>query len=112
MPDLMRYRKIDAHACVGLSPDDVEQQLDIADEQDMDRLRKASVLFDTSGREIKDLRELMAQFGEGRFMFGTHSSMPGYVTGLLRIEAVRDSETNSDTKELLRSGNVRTILDL
>ena len=82
------------------------------DEQDMERLRKASVLFDTSGREIKDLRELMDQFGEGKFAFGTHSPILDYVTGLLRIEAMRDSEANSDTKALLRSGNARTMLGL
>jgi hypothetical protein len=69
-------------------------------------------LFDTSGREIKDLRELMDQFGEGRFAFGTHSPILDYVTGLLRIEAMRDSEANSDTKELLRSGNARKMLGL
>ena len=82
------------------------------DEQDMDRLGKASVLFDTSGREIRDLRELMDQFGAGRFAFGTHSPILDYVTGLLRIEAMRASEANSATKELLRSGNASAMLGL
>ena len=79
-------------------------------DEESDCMKKANVLFDTSGREIKKLYELLAQFGKDKFAFGTHSPILDYVTGLLRIEAIRENEADFTTKELLRSGNARKIL--
>jgi uncharacterized protein len=79
-------------------------------DEESDCLKKANVLFDTSGREIKKLHELLAQFGKDKFAFGTHSPILDYVTGLLRMEAMREDEVDFNTKELIRSGNARRIL--
>jgi hypothetical protein len=44
------------------------------------------------------------------FAFGIHSPILDYITGLLRIEALRENEADFNTKELLRSGNARRML--
>ena len=81
-------------------------------DEDTNYLKKASILFDTSGREIKNLHELLGQFGKDKFAFGTHSPILDYVTGLLRIEAMRENEADGNTKELLKSGNARRMLGI
>jgi len=81
-------------------------------DEDTDCLKQANILFDTSGREIKSLHELLDQFGKDKFAFGTHSPILDYITGLLRIEASRENETDFNTKELLRSGNARRMLGI
>ena len=75
-------------------------------------LRSADVLIDTSGRAISNLGELLKKFGNDKFAFGTHSPILDYVTGRLRIESLRESEADEKTKELLRSGNARRILEI
>jgi uncharacterized protein len=42
--------------------------------------------------------------------FGTHSPILDYLTGLLRIESLREDEADQKTKELLRSGNAKRFL--
>jgi hypothetical protein len=81
-------------------------------DEDAACLKKADVLFDTSGREIRNLHELLGQFGKDRFAFGTHSPILDYVTGLLRIDAMRENEADFNTKELLKSGNARRMLGI
>lgn len=72
----------------------------------------ADVLLDTSGRAISNLGELMKKFGIQKFAFGTHSPILDYVTGRLRIESLRQSEADENTRESLRSGNAKRILGI
>jgi uncharacterized protein len=74
--------------------------------------KKADVLMDTSGRTLSDLGSLLKTQGKERFAFGTHSPILDYLTGLLRIESLRESEADTATKELLRSGNAKSFLKL
>lgn len=74
--------------------------------------KKANVLIDTSGRILTNLGNLLQSQGNERFAFGTHSPVLDYLTGLLRIESLRESEADETTKELLRSGNAVRFLGL
>src|SRR5699024_635424 len=79
------------------------------DEADLALFRKANVLMDTSGRRLTDLGSLLKNEGTERFAFGTHSPILDYLTGMLRIESLRDSEADEKTKERLKSGNAKTF---
>jgi len=84
-------------------------------DSDMDLLKKADVLFDTSGRVIRGadtLGELLKRFGTDKFAFGTHSPILDYLSGRLRIESLSEVEADEPTKEMLRSGNAKRILKL
>jgi predicted TIM-barrel fold metal-dependent hydrolase len=81
-------------------------------EEDTGLFRNSNVLFDTSGRNINNLSEMIHKFGKDRFAFGTHSPILDYVTGLLRIESLRDTEADETTLELLRSGNAKRIIGI
>jgi len=74
--------------------------------------RKAELLIDTSGRELTNLGDLIKTKGKERFAFGTHSPILDYLSGLLRIESLRENEADASTKELLRSGNAKRFLNL
>lgn len=80
------------------------------DEEEL--FKDADIVFDTSGRAISKPGELLKRFGKNRFAFGTHSPILDYLTGLLRIESLREDEADKDIKELLRSGNAVKILGL
>ncbi len=80
------------------------------DEEEL--FKDADIVFDTSGRAISKPGELLKRFGKNRFAFGTHSPVLDYLTGLLRIESLREDEADEDIKELLRSGNAIRILSL
>lgn len=82
------------------------------EKNDADIFKKAKVLMDTSGRTLTDLGGLLKTQGKERFSFGTHSPILDYLTGMLRIESLRESEADEVTKELLRSGNARKFLRL
>lgn len=85
------------------------------DDEDMELIKRSDVVFDTSGRAIRgenDLSELLKRFGKDKFAFGTHSPFLDYLTGLLRIESMTGAEANEATRELLRSGNAKSILGL
>ncbi len=82
---------------------------------DTELIRKADIMFDTSGRALMaedTLSELLKRFGREKFAFGSHSPILDYLTGLLRIESMKDSEADTATKELLRSGNARRMLGI
>jgi len=81
-------------------------------DEDTKIFRDTDILLDTSGRNITDPAGLINKFGRDKFAFGTHSPILDYLTGLLRIESLRDSEADEATKELLRSGNARRILGI
>lgn len=72
--------------------------------------RKTDLIMDTSGRALTNLGELLQTLGKDKFAFGTHSPILDEVTGLLRVESLRENEADEATKELLRSGNAKRIL--
>jgi len=74
-------------------------------------IKNAAVVLDTSGRAISNLGELLKKFGKDKFSFGTHSPILDYLTGQLRIESMREAEADEATKELLRFGNAKRILE-
>jgi len=80
--------------------------------EETELLKKAEIIFDTSGRSLTNLGELLNQYGKGKFAFGTHSPILDYLTGLLRIESLRDTEADEHTRDLLRSGNAMRILGI
>jgi hypothetical protein len=82
------------------------------DEADSALFNKARVLMDTSGRSLEKFGDLLKTQGKERFAFGTHSPILDYLTGMLRIEALRADEADAATKELLRSGNAKKFLGL
>lgn len=81
-------------------------------DDDLELLKSADVLIDTSGRNILNLAEMIKTYGGEKFAYGSHAPILDEVTGLLRIESLRDSEANETTKNLLRAGNARRALGL
>lgn len=75
-------------------------------------LKNTDLLFDTSGRSMNDLPELLETYGKNKFAFGTHSPILDYLTGLLRIEALREKEITEEGRDLIRSGNASRMLGL
>jgi predicted TIM-barrel fold metal-dependent hydrolase len=83
--------------------------------EEMELIKKADIVFDTSGRSIRGdntLGELLIRFGKDKFAFGSHSPILDYLTGHLRIESLSDAEADSNSRELLRSGNAKRILGI
>ena len=81
-------------------------------DEDTDIFRDTAVLMDSSGRALIDWPDLLSKYGKDKFCFGSQSPILDYCTGLLRIESLRESEADEQTKELLRSGNIRKMLDI
>jgi len=81
-------------------------------EEEEKLLKNANVVFDTSGREMNELSELLKRFGKDKFVFGTHAPILDYLTGLLRIESLCEDEADEATKELLRSGNAMRFMGI
>lgn len=81
-------------------------------DEDATLLKKVNLVFDTSGRSLDDLGALIKEYGEHKFAFGTHSPILDYTSGLLRVEALRESEANEEIKSLIRSGNAKRILHI
>jgi len=79
---------------------------------DAEAFKRADVLMDTSGRTLTDLGSLLKTYGKNKFAFGTHSPILDYLTGMLRIESLRENEADEATKELLRSGNARKFMGI
>ena len=81
-------------------------------DDDMQLFRQADLIMDTSGRALVNLGELLNTFGKEKFAFGTHAPMLDDLTGLLRIESLREHEAVETTKELLRAGNIKRFLGI
>lgn len=82
-------------------------------DEDLALFKKCDLLMDTSGRLLEGWPDpLVSKFGANKFCFGTHSPILDYCSGLLRIEALRDSEADDNSKELLRSGNLKRLLGI
>ena len=84
----------------------------LLNEEDTELIKKTDIVLDTSGRAISNLGELLKKFGKDKFAFGTHSPILDYVSGQMRIESLRESEANAETKKLLRTGNAFRILQI
>lgn len=82
------------------------------DSAEMELLKKTNFLFDTSGRSLTEPAIVIKAFGKERLAFGTHSPILDYMTGLLRIESLREEEADKQTKEWLRSGNAKRFLKI
>ena len=80
------------------------------DTAELDLLKRTEYIFDSSGRSITDPADFIKTFGKEKLAFGTHSPILDYLTGLLRIESLREEEANQQTKEMLRSGNAKKFL--
>ncbi len=83
--------------------------------EELEVIRRADILFDTSGRQIRgddSLSELIKRFGTDKFAFGTHAPILDYVTGRLRIESMNNTEADESAKALLRSENAIRILGI
>jgi len=81
-------------------------------DEETELVKNTNVLFDTSGRSMNVLGELIGIYGKNKFAFGTHSPILDYLTGLLRIESLRENEADEEVRELLRSGNAREMLGI
>lgn len=81
-------------------------------EPETQMFKAADILMDTSGRNISKLGELLKTFGREKFAFGSHAPILDDITGLLRIESLRDNEADEATKSMLRSGNAMRMLGL
>ncbi len=81
-------------------------------DKDTELFKNTDIVFDTSGRNIYNLGELINKFGKDMFAFGTHTPILDYLTGLLRIESLRANEADKATKEFLKSGNAKRILGI
>jgi predicted TIM-barrel fold metal-dependent hydrolase len=81
-------------------------------DEDAALLKKSDVLMDTSGRALTMLGNLLETYGSSKFAFGTHSPILDYYTGLLRIQALKQSEADEKTKESLKSGNAKKFFNI
>jgi predicted TIM-barrel fold metal-dependent hydrolase len=84
-------------------------------DEDMAVIKKANVVFDTSGREIRGentLGAMIKTYGIDKFAFGSHSPILDYLSGMLRVESLTDKEADMETRELIRSGNAKRIIGL
>ena len=84
-------------------------------DEDMDFIKKANLVFDTSGREIRGdntLSALVKTYGAEKFAFGSHSPILDYLSGMLRVESLTEAEVDKETKDLIRSGNAKRIIGL
>ncbi|WP_221929994.1 amidohydrolase family protein [Fodinibius sediminis] len=82
------------------------------DEEETALLKQADVVMDTSGRGLNNIVGLLETYGEEKFVFGTHSPILDYCTGLLRIQSLRPDEADQKAKEKMLSGNIRRYLNL
>lgn len=81
-------------------------------DEDRKILKGTDFVFDTSGRELNAISELLGIYGPEKFAFGSHAPVLDHMTGLLRIESLREGEADESAKELMRSGNAKRILRL
>jgi predicted TIM-barrel fold metal-dependent hydrolase len=84
----------------------------MVNDEDTELLKKTDMLFDTSGRVLTNLGAMIIRYGKDKFAFGTHSPVLDYLSGLLRIESLKESEADEATKQLLMSGNAKRIFGM
>jgi len=79
-------------------------------DEDQEVIKKSDLLFDTSGRAVSNLPELIKRFGKEKFAFGSHAPILDYLSGRIRIESMSEDEADEATKELLRYGNAKRLI--
>lgn len=84
----------------------------LLNEEETRLFQQADLMMDTSGRNIINLGALIKTYGKEKFFFGTHAPILDYCTGLLRIESLRENEADENTKEQLRSRNIKRFLNI
>lgn len=84
----------------------------MVNEEDTELIRRTNLIFDTSGRVLSNLGEMIKRYGKDKFAMGTHSPVLDYLGGILRIESLRENEADISVKQLLRSGNAVKMLGL
>ncbi|MFC1558074.1 amidohydrolase family protein [candidate division KSB1 bacterium] len=80
-------------------------------EEETELLKNTDIVFDTSGR-ASGVPGLIKQFGAEKVAFGTHAPILDYLTGLLRVESLKDDEADEKQMELIRSGNAKRIIGI
>ena len=80
--------------------------------EDAELIKNGNILMDTSGRALTDPGALIKQYGSSKFAMGTHAPILDYLTGIIRIESLRDTEADEETREMIRSGNARRFLGI
>jgi len=73
-------------------------------------LKKTNVLIDTGGRSVNTIVDLLEKYGSEKFAFGSHTPILDHLTGLLRIESLKEEEANNEEKDMMRSGNAKKFL--
>jgi len=84
----------------------------MVNDEDTELIRRTNLIFDTSGRVLSNLGEMIKRYGKDKFAMGTHSPVLDYLGGILRIESLRENEADISVKQLLRSGNAVKMLGL
>lgn len=87
-------------------------QFNVYDKETTELIRKTDMVFDTSGRMILNLGDMLKTYGEDKFAFGSHAPIFDSITGLLRIESLRESEANAAVKRKLYAENAQRILSI
>jgi hypothetical protein len=87
-------------------------QFNVYDKETTELIRKTNLVIDTSGRMILNLGEMIKVYGEDKFAFGSHAPIFDPITGLLRVEALREHEATASVKAKLYAGNAKRILSL
>lgn len=75
-------------------------------------VQQTDLLIDSSGRAMTHMAEFVKLFGVDKLAYGTHAPFLDYLTGMLRIESLRDEEATAAEKEKMRSGNIKRMLGL
>jgi len=81
-------------------------------DDDIEVIKKADLVFDTSGRALSNLPELIKRFGKEKFAFGSHAPILDYLSGRIRIESMSEDEADETVKELLRYGNAKRMIGI
>ncbi len=80
-------------------------------DEEISLLKNTDIVFDTSGR-ASGVTGLIKQFGVEKVAFGTHLPVLDYLTGLLRVESLKNDEADEKQKELIRSKNAKRIIGI
>ncbi|GAA4432813.1 hypothetical protein GCM10023091_05510 [Ravibacter arvi] len=80
--------------------------------EELAMVRSTKLLMDTSGRMVMELADMVKNYGEDKFAFGSHYPLLDPDTGLLRIDALRPEEATEKVKNLIYNGNAKSFFGL
>jgi len=81
-------------------------------DKEKNRIKQTDLLVDSSGRAMTHMKEFIDVFSTDKIALGSHAPVLDYLTGMLRIESLRDEEATDVQKEKMRSGNIRRMLGI